>query len=38
MARLETDATNKVMMESSRGFVVFYEAIKNALLLKNGSQ
>lgn len=35
-ARLESDATNRVMMESSRGFVVFSEAIKNCLLLKNG--
>lgn len=35
-ARLESDAVNKVMMESSRGFVVFYEAIKDALLLRNG--
>ena len=36
IARLETDATNKVMMESSRGFVVFYEALKDALLQKCG--
>ena len=36
VARLETDATNKVMMESSRGFVVFYEALKDALLQKCG--
>jgi hypothetical protein len=36
MARLESDAVNKVMMESSRGYVVFYEALKDALLLKNG--
>lgn len=35
-ARLESDAVNKVMMESSRGFVVFYEAIKDALMLRNG--
>lgn len=35
-ARLESDATNRVMMESSRGYVVLYEAIKDALLLKNG--
>lgn len=35
-ARLETDATNQVLMEAGRGFVVFTEAIKNALLLKNG--
>ena len=35
-ARLESDAVNKVMMESSRGFVVFYEAVKDALILRNG--
>jgi hypothetical protein len=35
-ARLESDACNKVMMESSRGFVVFYEAVKDALILRNG--
>lgn len=35
-ARLESDAVNKVMMEASRGFVVFYEAIKDALTLRNG--
>lgn len=35
-ARLESSAVNKVMMESSRGFVVFYEAIKDALMLRNG--
>lgn len=36
MCRLESSATNKVMMEAGRGFVVFYEALKDALLLKNG--
>lgn len=36
MCRLESDATNKVMMEAGRGFVVFYEALKDSLLLKNG--
>jgi len=35
-ARLESDAVNNVMMEAGRGFVVFTEAVKNALLLKNG--
>jgi hypothetical protein len=35
-ARLESDAVNKVMMEASRGFVVFTEAIKDALQLRNG--
>lgn len=35
-ARLESDAVNKVMMEQARGYVVFYEAIKDALLLRNG--
>jgi hypothetical protein len=35
-ARLESDAVNRVMMESSRGYVVLYEAVKDALLLKNG--
>jgi hypothetical protein len=35
-ARLETDAVNKVMMESSRGFVELYSSVKDALLLKNG--
>lgn len=36
MARLESDAVNKVLMEGSRGFIVFSEALKDALLLKNG--
>lgn len=36
MSRLESDATNAVMMERSRGFTVFYEAVKDALLFKNG--
>jgi hypothetical protein len=35
-ARLETDAVNRVVMESSRGYTVLYEAIKDALLCKNG--
>ena len=35
-ARLESDATNRIMMESSRGYVVLYSAIKDALQLKNG--
>lgn len=36
MARLESDAVNRVVMESSRGYTVLYQAIKDALLLKNG--
>ena len=36
MARLESDAVNRVVMESSRGYTVLYEAIKDALLCKNG--
>lgn len=35
IARLESEAVNMVMMESGRGYVVFSEAIKDALLLKN---
>ena len=35
-ARLESDVTNKVMMESSRGYVVLYEAVQDALRFKNG--
>lgn len=36
MARLESDAVNNVLMEGSRGYVVFSEALQDALLLKNG--
>jgi len=36
LARLESDAVNRVIMESSRGYAVLYQAIKDALLLKNG--
>lgn len=35
-ARLETDAVSYVLMEQNRGYVLLYEAIKDALLLKNG--
>jgi hypothetical protein len=35
-ARLESDAVNYVLMEQNRGYLVLYEAIKDALLLKNG--
>jgi len=35
-ARLESDATNRVMMETNRGYIVLYTALKNALQLKNG--
>lgn len=35
MARLESDAVNRVVMESSRGYVVLYTAIKSALQAKN---
>lgn len=36
LARLESDAVNRVVMESNRGYAVLYQAIKDALLLKNG--
>lgn len=36
MARLESDAVNRVIMESNRGYTVLSAAIKDALLLKNG--
>lgn len=36
MARLESDAVNRVIMESNRGYTVLSCAIKDALLLKNG--
>ena len=35
-ARLESDAVNYVLMESNRGYLVLHEALKDALLLKNG--
>lgn len=35
-ARLESDAVNRVVMESSRGFLQLYSAVKDALLLKVG--
>jgi len=35
-AQAESDAVNHVLMESNRGYVVFAEAIKDALLLRNG--
>lgn len=35
-ARLETDATNRMLMESSRGYVELHAALKDALLLKGG--
>jgi hypothetical protein len=36
LARLESDAVNRVIMESNRGYLVLYQAIHDALLLKAG--
>jgi hypothetical protein len=36
LARLESDAVNRVVMESNRGYVVLYQAVHDALLLKAG--
>lgn len=36
MARLESDAVNRVIMESNRGYLVLYQALHDALLLKAG--
>jgi len=35
-AQLESDAVNKILMENNPGYEILYQAIKNALLLKNG--
>ena len=35
-AQLESDAVNKLLMEDNDGYEVLYQAIKNALLFKNG--
>ena len=35
-AELESDVVNQIIMEDNRGFYVFLQAIKDALLLKNG--
>lgn len=35
-ARMESDAVNKVMLEDNRGFIEIQEAVKDALLQRNG--
>jgi len=35
-AQLESDVVSQIIMEDNRGFYVFLESIKDALLLKNG--
>jgi hypothetical protein len=36
LARQETDYTNQVIMEDNPGFMILHDAIKDAMLLKNG--
>jgi hypothetical protein len=36
LAKQEADVTNKVFMQDNNGFMVLHDAIKDALLLKNG--
>jgi hypothetical protein len=36
LAQQESDVTNKVFMQDNNGFMVLHDAIKDALLLKNG--
>jgi hypothetical protein len=36
LAQQESDVTNKVFMEDNNGFMVLHDAVKDALLLKNG--